>query len=306
MRMLVVGAGATGGYFGGRLAQAGRDVTFLVRPARAEALRANGLHVTSPHGDFTIAPQLLIAGETAEPFDAVLLTVKAYMLEAALADLAPYVGPQTIILPTLNGMKHVDTLTAHFGAAAVVGCTCRIAATIGAHGQIMQLAGFHELAYGEMDGTTSPRITALDEFMRDAGFDARLSPAIAHEMWEKWVLLAGLGGINCLMRGSVGDIVAATGGTAFVARFLAEILAVVEAEGHAMAPEFAARTQKMLSTPGSSFTASMYRDLLQGLPIEADQIIGDLVARAAKAGLTTPLLDAAYTSLAIYQMAHSK
>jgi 2-dehydropantoate 2-reductase len=301
MRLLVVGAGATGGYFGGRLAQAGRDVTFLVRPARAAQLREQGLRVSSPHGDFVLAPKLITAGETAAPFDAVLLTVKAYALDAALADLAPFAGPQTMILPTLNGMKHVDILAERFGQQAVAGCVCRIAAMVAEDGGIVQLAPFHELAYGEMDGTSTARMTALDGFMQGAGFDAQLSPTIAHEMWEKWVLLAALGGVNSLMRGSIGDIVAAPGGTAFVERFLAEILAVVAAEGHAMTEAFVARARATLTAPGSKFTSSMYRDLTQGAPIEADQIVGDLVARGHRAGLATPLLDAAYTHLEVYQ-----
>src|SRR6202050_4904405 len=125
MRMLVIGAGSTGGYFGGRLAQAGRDVTFLVRPARAEHLRAHGLEIVSPHGNFTLRPQLVTAGVIKEPFDIVFLTVKAYSLEAALADLAPAVGPSTMILPVLNGMKHVDLLGARFGRQAVGGCVCK-------------------------------------------------------------------------------------------------------------------------------------------------------------------------------------
>ena len=306
MRLLVVGAGATGGYFGGRLAASGRDVTFLVRPARAAQLRERGLQITSPHGDLSLTPQLLVTGEATTPFDAVLLTVKAYALDAALADIAPAVGPQTMILPVLNGMKHVDILTARFGAASVVGCVCKIAAMIGKEGQIVQLAKFHELAYGEMDGTASARLTALDGFMQGAGFDAKLSASIAHEMWEKWVLLAGLGGINSLMRGSVGDIAAAPGGEAFVERFLGEVLAVVAAEGHPMSDAYIARTRETLTAAGSAFTSSMYRDLVQGLPIEGEQIVGDHAARGHKAGLVTPLLDAAYTNLAIYQAQRGK
>src|SRR6201997_4314975 len=106
MSILVLGAGATGGYFGGRLAAAGRDVTFLVRPARAANLQAKGLQIKSPHGDVTLKPQLVTAGNIAGPFDAVLLTVKAFSLDRALDDLAPAVGPETMILPVLNGMKH--------------------------------------------------------------------------------------------------------------------------------------------------------------------------------------------------------
>jgi 2-dehydropantoate 2-reductase len=300
MRILVVGAGSTGGYFGGRLAQAGRDVTFLVRPARAEQLRTKGLQIVSPHGDVTITPQFVTAGEIGSPFDAVLLTVKAFALNAALDDMTPAVGPDTMILPVLNGMKHVDTLAARFGDRAVAGCVCRVA-TIVDHGRIVQLTKLQDLAYGEMDRSVSPRIEQLDAFMQGAGFDARLSTDIAREMWEKWVLLAAMGGINCLMRGTVGEIVAAPGGVDFVLAFFAEIVAVVNAVGHTMNEEFLAGARAVLTAKGSGQTSSMYRDLQQGSPIEADQIIGDLLARGRRAGIATPLVAAAYTNLAIYQ-----
>jgi 2-dehydropantoate 2-reductase len=299
MRLLVVGAGSTGGYFGGRLAEAGRDVTFLVRPARAAHLQANGLQIISPHGDVTLTPKLVTAGNVAEPFDAVLLTVKAFSLEAALDDLAPAVGPDTMILPVLNGMKHVDMLAARFGAKAVVGCVCRVATTVDDQGRIVQLAKFQDLAYGEMDGAPSTRTEQLDAFMRGAGFDAKLSPTIEREMWEKWVLLATMGGITCLMRGNIGEIEAAPGGAAFVLRFLDEVVSVVAAVGKAPGAAFLTTTKAVLTTQGSAHASSMYRDLQQGRPVEADHIIGDLLAR--RAGVSTPLLAAAYANLSIYQ-----
>ena len=301
MRLLVVGAGSTGGYFGGRLAEAGRDVTFLVRPGRAEHLRANGLRIVSPHGDVTLRPKLVTADTLAEPFDAILLTVKAYSLEPALRDLAPAVGAETMILPVLNGMKHVDVLTHRFGAKAVVGGVCKIAATIDDEGRVVQLARFHELSYGELSGAPSSRTEQLDAFMRGAGFNAKLTPTIAREMWEKWVLLAALGGATCLMRGTVGEIVAAPGGLEFMERFLGEVATAITAVGEKPAEAHLAGVRKMLTEAGSGLASSMYRDLRKGGPIEADQIVGDLLARAAKAGLSTPLLATAYAGLAVYQ-----
>jgi 2-dehydropantoate 2-reductase len=301
MRLLVVGAGATGGYFGGRLAQAGRDVTFLVRPARAAQLRASGLEIVSPHGDVMLAPKLVTADQLSEPFDAILLTVKAYALDAALEDMAPAVGPGTMILPTLNGMKHVDVMTNRFGAGAVAGCVCKIAATVDDAGRIVQLARFHDLAYGEMNGASSERIGQLDRIMQGAYFDARLTPAIARAMWEKWIRIAALGGTTCLMRGTVGDILAAQGGLEFVQGFIDEVVAVVSAVGETPSEAEVASIRAMLMEKGSPLTSSMYRDLQKGVVIEADQIIGDLLARARQAGLTAPLLAAAYTSLSAYQ-----
>ncbi len=301
MRILVVGAGSTGGYFGGRLAQAGRDVTFLVRTKRAQHLQQNGLQIISPFGDVTLRPKLVTVGNLAGPFDVVLLTVKAFSLDAALDDLGPAVGPETIILPVLNGMKHVDTIIARFGENALVGCVCKVATLIDDEGRIVQLTKLQEMAYGEMSGIPSPRTDRLDEAMRGAGFDARLSRTIEREMWEKWILLATFGGITCLMRGNVGEIEAAPGGVDFSLRFLDEVTAVVNAVGKKPSEAFLTDTKAQLTAKGSTLTSSMYRDLQKGNPVEADQIIGDLVVRAHRAQVTTPLLAAALTHLSIYQ-----
>jgi 2-dehydropantoate 2-reductase len=305
MRILVVGAGSTGGYFGGRLAQAGRDVTFLVRPQRAELLKASGLQIKSPRGDVTLTPQLVTAGNIAAPFDTVLLTVKAFSLERALDDFAPAVGPETMILPVLNGMKHVGILTARFGEKAVVGCVCKVAAVLDDQGRIVQLAEFHDLVYGEMNGAPSRRTDQLDAVMQGAIFNARLSPTIEREMWEKWILLAALGGITCLMRGNVGEIEAAPGGVDFVHRFLDEIVSVVTAVGKPPTDAFLTHAREVLTARSSTLTSSMYRDLQKGSAIEADQIIGDLLDYARRAHVPTPLLAAAYTHLSIYQSRES-
>jgi 2-dehydropantoate 2-reductase len=301
MRMLVVGAGSTGGYYGGRLAQAGRDVTFLVRPARAQRLRDNGLQIVSPHGDFTLQPKVITADEIDGHYDAILFTVKAYSMDAAIADLAPAVGPDTMILPTLNGMRHMDVLSQRFTPRNVPGFVCKIMSTIDDQGRIVQLSKLQDLAYGELDGTASDRMKALDAFMQGAGFPARLTPVIAREMWEKWTLLAALGGITCLMRGNVGEILGAAGGKDFILALLDEVVSVVRKVGVAPSPEFIATTTGLLTSNGSVQTSSMYRDLEKGAAVEADQIVGDMLARAQAAGLATPLLAAAYTSLSVYQ-----
>jgi 2-dehydropantoate 2-reductase len=304
MRLLVVGAGATGGYFGGRLAQAGRDVTFLVRAGRAEKLRQEGLRIVSASGDITVAPQV-IERDALTPFDAVLLTVKAFSLTDALNDMAPAVGPQTMILPVLNGMKHVDVIAARFSPANVAGCVCKVATMMREDGAIVQLAPFHELAYGEMSGEgrehPSTRLSELDRFMNGAGFDARLSSSIAHEMWEKWVTLAALGGITCLMRGNVGQIAAADGGRDFVFALLNEVAMIARASGQPMSDAFMASTRALLTAESSAMTSSMYRDLERRQRIEAEQIIGDLLARGRKFGIATPYLAAVWIHLQVYQ-----
>jgi 2-dehydropantoate 2-reductase len=301
MRILIVGAGSTGGYFGARLIQAGRDVTFLVRPARAAALREKGLQVISPHGDFDVPAKVVTAGELKEPYDIVLVTVKAFGLAAAIADFAPAVGPGTMIMPFLNGMKHLDDLQARFGADRVVGGVVRVSTHLDDQGRIVQLVPMQELLYGELDGTASPRIARLDGFLSHAGFDTRLSDRIVQELWNKWIMLASLGGITSLARGTVGEIDATDGGAEFVRAFVAEAAAVASASGHAPSPQVLDGTIALLTTKGSPLTSSMYRDLMAGDAVEVDQILGDLRARARTLGIATPLVSAAFIQLSIYQ-----
>jgi 2-dehydropantoate 2-reductase len=299
--MLVVGAGSIGGLFGGRLAQAGRDVTFLVRAGRAEQLRGDGLQIVSPLGNATVRPKLLASKDIHDAFDVVFLSVKAYSLESAIGDFAPAVSDRTMILPILNGMKHMDTLAAHFGARAVIGGACKAATMLDKQGRIVQLTKLQDLAYGEMDGSRSERVSRLDEFMQGAGFDARISPSIALEMWQKWTLLATLGGVTCLMRGNTGEIEAAHGGREFLTGFLNEVVSVIQAAGAPLGEAFIAATSEALLKSGAPTTSSLYRDLQEGNRVEADQILGDLLLRGVKAGLRAPLISAAYTQLCVYQ-----
>jgi 2-dehydropantoate 2-reductase len=301
MRILVVGAGATGGYFGGRLMQAGRDVTFLVRRGRAEQLKRLGLQIKSPHGDLALAPRLVGTGAIDAPFDVVLLAVKAFALDAAIQDFAPAVGPGTMIVPFLNGMRHVDVLTDRFGKSSVLGGVCIVATMLDGEGRIRQLADMQELAYGELDGPVSQRVRALDEAMQGAGFKAEASDAILLRMWEKWVFLATLGGVTCLMRGTVGDVEAAPGGSRFALAFLDECAAVATAAGFAPRQPFMKQAMTAMTSAGSKLASSMYRDMTAGAAIEADQIVGDLLARARRLGVETPLLAVAHAHLAVYQ-----
>ncbi|HEX4023128.1 MAG TPA: 2-dehydropantoate 2-reductase [Steroidobacteraceae bacterium] len=306
VRMLIVGAGAVGGYFGGRLAQAGRDVSFLVRPSRAQQLRQGGLRILSPHGDAQLTPQLLSRGQIDTHYDLILLSVKAYGLESAMEDFAPAVGETTAILPLLNGMRHIDELVRRFGTDRVLGGVCRIAARIDPEGRIVQMADFQELLYGERAGATTPRLQAIDATLSGAGFDAHICTDITQAMWDKWVQLASLGAATCLLRGTIGQIVAAPGGAALSLQILDECVAIAAACGHEPSASFLSAHARALSAPGSAMTSSMYRDLLQGAPVEADHILGDLIERGAVHGSVTPLLKAAGVTLRIYQDARSR
>ncbi len=304
MRILVVGAGAIGGYFGGRLVEAGRDVTFLVRPRRAAELAAAGLVIKSVNGDFALsAPPTVLANDLAAPFDLVLLSCKAYSLDEAINSFAPAVGPDTAILPLLNGMRHLDVLDQRFGPAHVLGGQCLIAATLDRERQVVHLNQNHELVFGERDGALSERVSAIAATMNGARFEPRASRQILLEMWEKWVFLAAFAGSTCLLRAAVGDIAAAPGGTEIVLGLVDECRAIASANGFAPRPEFLERSRGMLIAPGSPLTASMLRDIENHSPIEADHIIGDLIRRGESSGALPAggMLRLAYTHLKAYE-----
>jgi 2-dehydropantoate 2-reductase len=302
MRILVVGAGAIGGYFGGRLLQAGRDVTFLVRPRRAAELAAAGLVIKSPNGDVTLKdPPVVQADKLSDKFDVVLLSCKAFDLDDAIRSFAPAVGPQTVILPLLNGMLHLDVLDREFGHQRVLGGLCAIAATLNEHRQIVQLAPMQSLGFGERDGKLSDRVRAIAEAMAGGKFGAAASEQIIQDMWEKWVFLASLAASTCLMRAPVGDILAAPGGKDFILGMLDECGAVAAAESHTPSGPFFERARGMLTAEGSQLTASMFRDIKAGAPVEADHVIGDLIARGDAAKVPVPKLRTAYTHLKAYE-----
>ncbi len=304
MRILVVGAGAIGGYFGGRLSQAGADVTFLVRERRAAELAAAGLVIKSPLGDVTLKnPPAVQADKLAEQFDVVLLSCKAFDLDDAIKSFAPAVGPNTAILPLLNGMRHLESLDAKFGRERVLGGLCAVAVTLNEKREVIHLQPLQSLTFGERDGKSSDRVRAIADVFAGGNFGSKASGEIILEMWEKWVFLASLAACTCLMRASVGNILASPGGKDFVLGMLDESSAVAAAEGHAPRAAYLERIRGMLTAEGSQMTASMFRDIKAGAPVEADHVIGDLVTRADAAKVPAPKLRTAYTHLKAYEKA---
>jgi 2-dehydropantoate 2-reductase len=306
IKLLVLGAGATGGYFGGRLAQAAHlgksdiDVTFLVRPKRAEVLRANGLVVETPQGGFTIPVKTVVHTDLKPEYDLVLLSCKAYDLESSILSIYPGMRPDTFVLPVLNGLAHFDRLDAEFGAHRVLGGCCHIAGNLSATGVVRQMTDLQRITFGvrpQNDAAATPLLAALADAYKQTPVDVRHTDQVLLEIWEKYVLLATLAGMTCLMRGSVGDIMAGDAGEALMLRMLAECEAAAAHAGQAPRPNVREGTAKMLTTRGSPFSASMLRDLEGGGPTEGAHIVGDMLARARAAGHDATMLGIAWTHL---------
>lgn len=298
MRTLVLGAGAMGGYLGARLIEAGRDVSFLVRPAKAQKLRA-GLFVRSPAGDIELSnPPVETADTLRGPFDLILLSCKAYDLSSAIEAMAPAAGPRTIILPLLNGMAHMNELNARFGKERVFGGWCAISATVDERGEIVHLQPFQSVSFGDQGGGVTDRVKEVAAHMSGAKFEVLPADSIIQEMWEKWIFIAAAAALTCLMRGAVGDVLRADPDLPL--GLFEECSAIAKENGFAPRQPAADRFRATLTAPGSPFTASMLRDIEAGLPIEADHVLGDLLRRASDAE-SSPLLRLAYAHLKTYE-----
>ncbi|SFJ78766.1 2-dehydropantoate 2-reductase [Bradyrhizobium sp. Gha] len=302
MRVLVIGADALGGYYGACLVRAGGDVTFLVRPGRAEQLRRNGLRIVSPHGEFAVQPKIVMANELKEPFDVVLVGVKAYSLDDAMAQFAPAVGASTMVLPVLNGLKHIEALTARFGAGCVLGGLANVSAGLDADGRVVQFMTNQTIVFGETTGSLSERTLALEKLLNVPGIDVRASEAIMQDMWEKFVQLSTLAGITCLMRASIGDILAVPNGEQSIFRLFAECCTVATASGFEPRAPFIEFDRKLFTTLDSPLKASMLRDIERGSMTESEHILGDMANRARALGIETSLLDLARAHVAAYEV----
>lgn len=306
LKVLVLGAGATGGYFGGRLAQAAHlgktdiDVTFLVRPKRAEMLRTRGLNVESPQGNFGIPVQTVVHTELKPVHDLVLLSCKAYDLESSILSIYPGMRPDTCVLPVLNGLAHFDRLDREFGANRVLGGCCHIAGTLTPEGLVRQMTDLQRITFGvrpQNDAGAKAVLDALAAAYQATPVDVRYTGDVGTEIWEKYVLLAALAGMTCLMRSAVGDIMATDDGEVLMLRILAECVSAATHAGKPPRAQALEATRKVLTLRGSTFTASMLRDLESGGRTEAAHIIGDMLARARAAGGDTTMLSTAWAHL---------
>ncbi|PPB10801.1 ketopantoate reductase family protein [Brevibacillus laterosporus] len=301
MRILMVGAGAIGGYFGCRLIEGGRDVTFLIRQKRKAQLEERGLVIQSVNGDSTVHPALLLAGEKATPFDVIMLSPKAYQLDDVINDIAPYVGEDTMIIPLLNGIAHMQPLQERFGADKVLGGLCFIETTLNADGDIIQTSKAHRLAFGEWNGGTSERVERLYEYVKVANASFELSNNIQQEAWQKYLFITMLSGITTLMNAAVGPIRDSPFGIELTKQLTEECVSVMIGIGAPISPQMVDHVMETFKQQGYKMKSSMLRDMEKRLPIEGEHLQGYLLRLAEQQGIETPMLRIVYNNVRIYE-----
>ena len=300
MKLLVLGAGGIGGYFGGRLAESGADITFLVRPKRREQIARDGLVIESPSGNAKLVVKTVAAEELKPGCDLVLFTCKAYDLDSAIAAIAPAMQGGCVVVPMLNGIAHFERLDARFGRQNVMGGTCQINATLRKDGVVVNGDALQRLLFGERDKSKSARAQAFADALAKTKIDWKLSEDIEQDLWEKIVFLSALAATTCLFRANVREIIAAPGGKEVMERALAANIAIATKEGHAPRAPSIEMARGRLTDPEGLWSASMLRDLEAGGATEADHIIGFMLAKARENRIDETVLALAYTHLRAY------
>ena len=311
MKVLVIGAGGVGGYFGGRLIESGADVTFLVRERRARQLVENGLVIKSTVADATLPVRTLTSADPGQPFDLVIITCKSSDLPSAIEAAAPHMKAG-LAMPLLNGMAHIDVLRERFGHDRVLGGLCGIFATLSPAGEVVQMAGLPpRLSFGRFKDQIERKVLeapagAVEQMMAKANFASKRIEPIEQGLWEKWMVLAAMAGGTCLMRGSIGSIVAGDDGKAIMEELIRETASVARAAGYPPGEEYLSTARGILTAAGSDATASMLRDIKKGGPTEGDHIVGHMLRRARELGVPTPLLRIANAHLQTYEAERAK
>lgn len=307
MRVLILGAGAVGGYFGARLAEGGCAPTFLVRDAgQAARLNDQGITLRSPLGDIVASVSAVTDAERYPSADIVVLSCKAFDLPGAIANVRPAVTAGTAILPFLNGTVHLETLTTAFPEARVWGGLAHLSAISSRPGQIRHMNEDNLFQFGPVDGCPGDQATQLASTLSATPLSAEIRRDIVHAMWEKFVFLTTLAGITCLMRGRIGDILELPSGEAYILGLLEECMAVASREGYPIDADSFASYRSNLTEQGSPLSASMLRDVEAVKPTECTHIVGDMCRRAQRHELSAPLLNMAYAHLLTYEARRRK
>lgn len=301
MKILIVGAGAIGGYFGGRLLEKGEDVTFLVREGRQAQLKETGLKINSVNGDSKLIPKTITAKNIHKPFDLVILSTKSYQLSAAIEDMHPFVGKETMVLPLLNGISHMEKLEKVFGKQAVIGGLCYIESTLDEEGTIVQASPMNQLVYGEQTGEKTQRILQLQKAFEGAKADFILSDHIEQEMWEKYLFITVMSGITTAMESPIGPIRELETGQRTIAAFIEELASIMLEIGAPVKASIVQEQLDKINLMAAGMKSSMQRDVEKSLPIEAEHLQGYLLKKASEHQLPVPILEMIYTKFMLYE-----
>ena len=294
----VVGAGAVGGYFGGRLAEAGFSVTFIARGSTLDVLRADGLRVESIKGDFRVRPQAAAIGQPPESFvDVLLVAVKAWQVADVAEALVPWVGPDTLVVPLQNGVEAHDVLAAALGEGSVAGGLCRILSESTGPGHVRHFGSEPNIIVGAWNGEETARIGRLVDGLRAAGISAKASPKIQVKVWEKFLFIASISGVGAVTRMPIGVLRAQAETRAMIVEAMEEVVRVGRDLGVAIPEDAVTRTMAFVDGLPAEATASMQRDLMEGRPSELDAQNGAVVRLGARRGVAVPLNTFIYHAL---------
>lgn len=299
MKFAIFGTGGVGGYFGGRLAQAGQDVTFIARGTHLAAIRDSGLRVESISGDFTIHPtKATDSPQTIGRVDAVILATKAWQLIEAMEQMQPLIDADTFILPLLNGMEHMDVLPAKFGRESLVGGFCRLSVFIAAPGHIKHVGVPPYIAFGELDDLKSERIEALYKiFSSLQGVTVEVPADITAAMWEKFIFISGTSGIGALTRQPVGEYRTNPEARKMLYDAMSETAAVARARGANIPESLVDDTMKRIDNLPPQMLASMQKDMMEGRPSELNEQTGAVIRIGKAVGVPTPTHESIYAEL---------
>lgn len=307
MRHLILGAGALGGFFGGKLLKSGGDVTFLVRPRRADQLRRDGLVLQMQDGVISMPAKTVLAGQVQGPYDLIILPCKTYDLDDAVSAIAPAVGEHTAILPLLNGIGHIDVLKNNFGVERVLGGLTMINAVLLPDGVIQQgELRINTTAFGELSGALSARCRGVQEAFKAADLQLDLVADVVAQMWDKFFKFTCIAAITSLTRSRAGVIARSDASVALISAVIEECSRVVEAEGFPPAAHSSDAVRSIFSQPDSNYGPSLLVDMEQGRRTEGQHTIGDLVARAGKRGVSAPLLTAALCNIQAHEISRTR
>ncbi len=298
MKIAILGAGAVGGYYGGLLARSGNEVTFIARGAHLAAIRECGLRVESVHGDFEVCPaQATDDPATVGPVDLVLVTVKSYGLEEAAVAARSLVGPETCVLPLLNGLDAAERLAAVLGDGPVLAGLTHISASVVAPGLIRQVSPLRRITFGERDGTITPRAGRIRDTLAAGGIEVVLTPAVEVALWEKFVFIASIGGVCSLTRLPIGPVLALPETRQLYLDALREVEAVGRARGVALPADIVEQTLRLTEGFAPQTKPSLLADLEAGRPLELEALSGTVVRYGRQAGVPTPVHRVIYAAL---------